>query len=78
VDKPKAPEFDEWLIEWSRSIPPGNGMTVGEICEASHRGESWIRKKLHQVKKQGRLIVGYGKREGLDGRPINVPVYAVK
>jgi len=69
--------LDEWLAELERlsKRAEGGGITTQELCEATGRGVGWVRRRLHQAQRQGRLEVVRVYRTAIDGVPRHVPAY---
>lgn len=54
-----------------------DGMTTTELCLATGRSDKWVRKRLWDLRRAGRLNIAYGLRGNLSGSVTCVPVYSV-
>ena len=54
------------------------GLTSDEWAAKFGRGIVWTRKRLNLLKAQGKIIIGVGWRENLNGPASSRPVYRLK
>ena len=54
-----------------------NGLTTSEMVAQTGHTVLWIRKRLHEAKKRGRLVVGRKSINRLDGSDVFLPAYRV-
>ena len=66
------------LMTESAKTPNGDGWTTQELAAKLDINIYAVRRILHQIKAQGRLVVKNGKREYLDGKMGNITVYTIK
>lgn len=79
-EKP-TPDFsmDALLRELQeRASTGGEGATTAELSEILNKTKGMIRKELHRLKKEGRLLRIDKRIEFLDGRVVTVPAYKLK
>lgn len=78
----KAQDFTEadWRkeIESLMSAVGDKGLTVRELADEVGMSIQVCRACLRTLKSQGKLQVGTGRRESLDGRMLFVPVYSLR
>jgi hypothetical protein len=71
----------EWLSAFEtalKSRPVGDeGMSAMEIAHAIGRSTGFTIKRLGDLKRAGKLVVGESWRENLAGRTIRIPVYRI-
>lgn len=60
-----------------RGSAPADARTVMELMDCSSVGERAVRKALHRLKADGRLVTHSIIRESLDGRKIRLPAYTI-
>lgn len=73
--------YDDWIGELTRIASltnKGDGLTTREIANAVGRSQKWVVQKLSILKQAGRLVVGRGTRESIDGFNKCVSVYKIK
>jgi len=58
--------------------PAGDGMTTAELAERLLTGPGAVRARLHQLNKQGRLVLTRKRITRLDGNQVSVPAYKLK
>jgi hypothetical protein len=54
------------------------GLSVVELMEQTGRKASWVRGKLGDIHRAGRLVVGRRLTTGIDGKAAHTPVYRIK
>lgn len=70
--------IEEWMLELGRASATNGGATAKEIQEATGKSEKFVRLFLHQVAKDGRLIVGKRKEANITGGTCLKPVYQIR
>ncbi len=78
----KTPDIsmDEWLEEMERLGATGSddeGLSRREIQKLNGYAPDKVKRYLHQLKDEGRLIVGWRSDTRIDGLPCKIPVYSL-
>lgn len=77
---PKIRE-DEWLTalgDIEELSGDSNGLTATEIAEKIGRGAAWVRKRLKELEKQGRLLIGQKRITRWGGAPYTTRCFKIK
>lgn len=62
----------------SSRVVKSEGLSMNEIAAQTGMGETWISKQLQMIQAQGKLVVSFTSRPGIDGRKKSIPVYSIK
>lgn len=71
-------ELIEALSVAMKASGPTEAMTVAELQAATRLGEKRLRRALHALKRDQRLVVHQVVRETLDNRPCVVSAYTIR
>jgi len=77
IEIPADFTIEALLAEIMRSGENAQGLTAQEIADLTGQPLHRVRKKLMQLKREGKIKVGRRWRERLDGAVVPVPVYSL-